>query len=206
MTEIQEQEETKDSGIKLNPLEATDKETKVNKKDNVKYTDGNKGVPATSAPAVPAGGSKETALDPHIEKNEAEKNPTPGTTTTTDENGNKVEITVNPDGTTTKVTTIKEESAKEPEPVDYPTEEIDKTGGIPKEEQVEVEEREEKQEPNTSETLPIDGNGNKQNNNNNNQQPATEKVTYEEEVEYDKTYDGNEVDDGYSLTYTMRGV
>lgn len=207
----EEIEETNDNGIILNPLEKTDNETKVNKKDNVKYTNNkNAGVPSTGTPIIPAGGTTEKPLDPHTQEKEEKTSETPGTTITTDENGNKVEKTVNPDGTTTKVTTIKEESVKEPEAVEYPTEVIDKTGGIPEKESVDVEEREERQEPNTSENLPIDENVNKQNNNNQSttqqpttQQPTTEKVIYEYDEQYETPYDGDEIDEGYSLTYHM---
>ena len=144
--EVNTEDETNDNKIKLNDLVDVDNETKTTKKYSDNYL--NKTIPGTTGTGTGTskgvGTSQEKAMDPHTDEIEQETSQPESSTSYTDENGNDVTVTVNPDGTTTTITTIKEESVEEPEAVDYPTETIDNTG-IPKEEKVTIEEKEERE-------------------------------------------------------------
>ena len=176
--------ETNDNGITLNPLEtSTDENGKNNentKKDDVSYTNkGNGSVGTTGNTSTGTGKTTTTekSLDPH---------------TSTKEAGTKK--------TTTTTETIKEESVKEPDAVDYPTTIIDNTGKKSTE-TTDYEYKEETVDINDGTDMPID-------------EPTTEKektteeetIIIEENEEYEDTYNGDFIDESSSLVLTYRMI
>ncbi|MBQ9024736.1 MAG: hypothetical protein IJ105_05955 [Bacilli bacterium] len=182
---------TKD-GIKLNPLEEGPKDKEnASKKDNVKYTDkvkvgGSKVVGGSAAPSTTGASTTTKALDPHTSQKEAEVKKS-----------------------TTTTTTIKQESVKEPEAVDYPVNIIDNTN-VNKKEVVTYEYKEEKTNINNNSNMPIVEQPVVEPEKQPVQEPITEEeiIIYEENIEQDELYDGDLIDersknDSYTLSYRM---